>query len=226
LEIEQIVDVLKQCRGIALDHSQVVALKVRQVVARAEDGFSGPEDQGQRRSQLMADIGEGIALQPVQFPHPVQQLLESFIIARDLSLRALLLGDSAAFGEQENDAPAVVSNRFQRIVNNDCLFARRLPLDLNILADAFSGASPLHEGPLQFLRLPGDEPPAGFPKRLPLDVVQSNAGPLERHPVDVEHVALGIQQSDKLIHFVEDLRASFSRCVCRSSVASNVTSRT
>ena len=62
----------------------------------------------------------------------------------------------------------------------------------------------LYERTLQVLSLSGDEPPAGLPKRFPLDLVQPNAGAFERHPVDIEHVARGVQQSYELIHFVED----------------------
>ena len=74
---------------------------------------------------------------------------------------------------------------------------RRIPADELALRRAGDGvADPL----VGFLR---DLPPEGRPERLAFDVGELDADGVERHLVDLEDGALGVEQSDELHHRVE-----------------------
>ncbi|MNQ10540.1 hypothetical protein D3C85_233810 [compost metagenome] len=90
---------LEQRRGITLDDPEVAPLQLVEIRPTGENGLDRAEDQSQRRAQLMADIGEEVALQFVHVPDLVEQPLQLFVLPRDLGFGVLLLGDVAAFGE-------------------------------------------------------------------------------------------------------------------------------
>ncbi len=113
----------------------------------------GPQDQRQRRAQLVADVGEQVALELVHLPHGVEQALQLGVLARHLGLGQLLGGDVAALGEQEGHPPAVVAHRQQREVDHDGAVAGRLAVDLQVAADELAAARAAHEVALLLDRL-------------------------------------------------------------------------
>ena len=76
----------------------------------------------------------------------------------------------------------------------------------------------LNQRPLQTSSFLRNGPPTSLPKRLPLDFVQPNARSFKRHAVDVEYVAIGVQQPDKLVHLVQDDSRQFFTMRLRSSL--------
>ena len=62
----------------------------------------GAEDQRQRRSQLVADVGEELRLDLVELADALEQPLQLDVLLRDLALLRLLLGDVAPFAGKEH----------------------------------------------------------------------------------------------------------------------------
>jgi len=83
-QVEQVVDALEQRGGIALDHLELAPLRVAEAGARVQQLLGRPEDQRQRRAQLMADVGEQVALELVELAHALQQALQLRVLATDL----------------------------------------------------------------------------------------------------------------------------------------------
>lgn len=202
-QVEQVVDVLEQRRGAAPHQLQLAPLHRGQVDAAGEQLVGRTQDQRQRGAQLVADVGEQVALELVHLPHGVEQALQLGVLARHLGLGQLLCGDVAALGEQEGHPPAVVAHRQQREVDHDGAVAGGLAIDLQVAADELTRAGAAHEIALLLDRLARDLEPARLPERPAADVLQPQAGPFERGTVDLQRAALGIQQADELVHRVE-----------------------
>ena len=68
-DIEQIVDVLEQRPGVALDDHDVLALLVGEVTRR-EQLLGRPQHQRQRRAKLVAHVGEELRPELVKLLDP------------------------------------------------------------------------------------------------------------------------------------------------------------
>lgn len=201
-QVEKVVHVLEQGRRVAVHDLQLASLRIGEVVG-GQQLLGRAEDQRQRRAQLVADVGEQIALELVELPDSVEQALQLGVLARHLRLDLLLGRDVAAFGEQEDDRAAVIPHRQQREVDEDRLVAGRLAVDLHVAADEFPAAGPADVVALRLRGLARDLEPARLPERLALDVFEADAGPLQRGAIDLERVAVAVEQADELVHLVE-----------------------
>ncbi|MNZ65250.1 hypothetical protein D3C78_834370 [compost metagenome] len=192
-----------QCRGIAMDDPEVAPLQLAEIRPTGENGFYWAEDQSQRRAQFMADIGEKVALQLIQVPDLVEQLVQFFVLPRDLGFSVLLLGDVAAFGEQKHDLAVLVSYGQQREVDNDRFLASGLTVDFDFAAHELAPACPEHAVALVVLGLLRNGPPARLPERFALNVAKLDTRPIERGLVDLEGHAVRVKQAYELIHLIQ-----------------------
>ena len=203
-DVEQVVDVLEQCRGIALDDCEVTPLQFGEILPGGEHGFRRAEDQRQRRAQLVTDVGEEVALQLVQLPDPVEKTLQFLVLPGDLGLGALLLGDVAAFGKEKHDVTVLVFDGQEGEVDDDCLLASSLTVNLDVAAHELTLTRSLNEVPLVVLGLFRDLPPARLPERFPLNIIQPDTSPFERRPIDFKRHPVGVQQAHELVHLIQD----------------------
>src|ERR1700761_1294570 len=144
----------------------------------------------------MADIGEELRL---QFVEPGELLP----LSADLILKPALLGDVAAFADQEPDVAVPIPDRGD--IEIDCynLGTARAPDDIDVVPDKFS-RSGARDRQLQLRTGLGRRlPPAGFPEWPPVDAGSRVAGALQRSVVDVPHHPLRIKPSAELEHVVQ-----------------------
>ena len=100
--VEQIVYVLEQHARVARDDlRRPRAARARLIVPSIVDqALRRPEDQRERRPQLVADVGEELRLDLVELADALEQPLQLDVLLRDLALLRLLLGDVAPFGRR------------------------------------------------------------------------------------------------------------------------------
>ena len=118
-QIEQVVHLLQQAAGIALDGGQAEALTLAQGRAVLDELIHRPEDEGQRRAQLVAHIGEKAGLVAVQLLQPLQGALQLAVLARQLGAAGDLLGDVAPLRQQEGHLALVVEDGGQGEIDDD-----------------------------------------------------------------------------------------------------------
>src|SRR5690349_19094036 len=87
-----------------------------------------PHHQGERRAELVADVGEELRLELVE-------LRELLALAGDLALVRLLLGDVAPLCRDEHDLGLLVRDGLERRVDDDRLPAAGAAVDLRVPAD-------------------------------------------------------------------------------------------
>ena len=133
----------------------------------------------------------------------VEQLLQFFILARDLGFGVLLRGDVAAFGKQKHDLAVLVLNGQERKVDGDRLLASGLTVDFHVAAHELAQARSANELPQVVLGLLRDGPPAGPPERFSLNVMQADTRSIERGLVDLKDHAVRVQQAHKLVHLIQ-----------------------
>src|ERR1700757_4082045 len=74
---------------------EVSPLRCSEVTSSGKHGLHRTEDQRQRCTQFVTDVGEQVAFELVQLPDPLKQLLQLLIRSGDLSLGELLFCDVA-----------------------------------------------------------------------------------------------------------------------------------
>ena len=202
-DVEQVVDVLEQHARVAHDHLRGLALCLRRERLGGQQPLGGTDDEGERRAQLVADVGEELRLDLVELADALEQALELEVLLGDLALLRLLLGDVASLGADEDDVAVLVHDRAERGVDDDRLLAAGAPVDRRVPADELAPRRARDEGAQLAADLLRDLPPEGGPERLALDVGERDADGVERDLVDLEHRALRVEEPDELDHRVQ-----------------------
>lgn len=209
---------LEQRGGAALDDPQLPLLHLRQVGGRVQQALDRPQDQRQRGAQLVADVGEEVALELVELADALQQRFQFRVLARDLGFGLLFGGDVAALGQQKDHLALLVPHGQQGEVHHDGLVACGLPVDLHVAADELATTRAPDEFALLLGDFARDLEPTCLPERPTADVVHRHTGAFERGPVDLQRAAINVQQTNELVHRIQhdtrELLALGLRGVC------------
>jgi hypothetical protein len=90
------------------------------------------------------------------------------------------------------------------VVDNNGLLAGSLPVDFHVATNELALACPPNHVSLAFLSFFRYQPPACLPEWFALHVIQPDTRPLQRCPVDLERVAIHIQEAHELVHLIQD----------------------
>ena len=161
------------------------------------------EDERQRRAQLVADVGEKLRLDVVELADALEQPLQLDVLLGDLPLLRFLRGDVAPLGTDEHHLACVVGDRHQRGVDDDRDRAIGAGIEGCVPADELPLRGAGDGVPDSLVGFFGDLPPESRPERLAFDIGELHADRVERHFVDLDDRALGIEQTDELHHRVE-----------------------
>ena len=115
-DVEQVAHVPHQRPRVTFEVLEGPPL-LRALGHRRQQPAHGTEDQRQRPAELVAHVGEQLALRPLEFLHPLVEPAQLLVLARQLLPGALLLGDVAALGQEEHHPPRVIPDRLQREVD-------------------------------------------------------------------------------------------------------------
>ncbi len=203
-QVEEVVHLLQQGAGVALDRSEAEALPLGEGLAILDELIHRAEDQGQGRAQLVADVGEEAGLVAVQLLEAFEGDLQLAVLARQLGVAGDLLGDVAPLRQQVGDLPGVIQDGRKGKVDDDGATAMGVAEDLEVAAHEAPAAGLGDHVAHALAHLFGDGPPAGVPEGLADHVGQVQAGAVEGGPVDLQHGAVHVQQAEKLVHGVED----------------------
>lgn len=152
---------------------------------------------------MPTDIGKELRLDLVELAQTLEQALELPVLAGDLLLGALLLGDVAPLGEQHHDLARAVPDRHERIVDDDRVLAGRVAEDLHVVAHELARGRAADAVANALLDGLGDLPPTRLPEGQAERLLEVDARALERVAVRVDQGAGRIEQTDELVHFVE-----------------------
>ncbi|HTP35201.1 MAG TPA: hypothetical protein VMJ75_23650 [Candidatus Acidoferrales bacterium] len=169
--------------------------RLRRIAQRV---LQGAEDQRQRRAKLVADVGEHLRLEPVDLLEPLHRLCKLLPLLLHRSLQAALFGYVPALDDKEPRLPARVERRPDTEVDDDRLRAAFAAVDHGVVADELALRRPSDPGLEILLGGLRALPPAGVPKRLPMDVRSDQAGAHQRGVVRLPNVPLEIAEALKL----------------------------
>ena len=165
--------------------------------------FGGADDERERSTELVADIGEELRLDLVELANALEQTLQLHVLARDLRFLGFLLRDVASFAGQEHHIAVVILNGHHRGIDNDRLAATRAAIDRRVPADELSLGGARDGVAYALVDLRRHLPPEAGPERLALDIRELDAHGIEGDLIDLQYGPVRIEQAHELDHGVQ-----------------------